>query len=78
MVALEIRTLGKHFIASNNLNNVVTRYLENGAYDVKPSIQTIFNAMDVGNPSNFIRIQKIYSQLFQCLKRKLIFLLFYR
>jgi threonine synthase len=58
----------KHFIASNNQNNVVTRYLETQSYEPKPSVQTISNAMDVGAPSNFIRIQEIYKNNFETLK----------
>ena len=50
-----------HFIASTNVNDAVPRYLETGTYDPLPTIQTISNAMDVGNPSNFIRIQKIFN-----------------
>lgn len=50
-----------HFIASTNVNDAVPRYLETGAYHPKATIQTISNAMDVGNPSNFIRIQKIFN-----------------
>ena len=50
----------KHFVASTNVNNTVPRFLEEGLYDPKPSKATISNAMDVGNPSNFIRIQAMY------------------
>lgn len=50
----------KQFIASTNINDIVPNYLETGIYTPKPSLQTISNAMDVGNPSNFIRIQEIY------------------
>ncbi len=50
----------KQFIASTNANNIVPNYLETGIYTPKPSKQTISNAMDVGDPSNFIRIQEIY------------------
>ena len=50
-----------HFIASTNLNDAVPRYLETGTYYPKPTLQTISNAMDVGNPSNFVRIQKIFN-----------------
>jgi threonine synthase len=50
----------EHFVASTNVNDTVPRFLENGVYDPKPSIATISNAMDVGNPSNFIRIQEMY------------------
>jgi threonine synthase len=50
-----------HFVASTNVNDTVPRFLENGNYQPKPSIATISNAMDVGNPSNFIRIQEMYN-----------------
>ena len=50
----------KHFVAATNVNDTVPRFLVNGNYDPKPSIATISNAMDVGNPSNFIRIQEMY------------------
>jgi threonine synthase len=60
-----------HFIASTNINDVVTEYLKSGSYNPKKSIQTISNAMDVGDPSNFIRIQKIFNNDFFKLKKKL-------
>ncbi|WP_142786182.1 threonine synthase [Changchengzhania lutea] len=60
-----------HFIASNNTNNVVTRYLQTQHYKPKPSVQTISNAMDVGEPSNFIRVQEIYKNTFSDLKDNL-------
>ena len=50
----------KHFIASTNINDTVPQYLVNGTYSPKPSKATISNAMDVGNPSNFIRIQELF------------------
>jgi len=50
----------EHFVASTNVNDTVPRFLEAGLYDPKPSKATISNAMDVGNPSNFIRIQEMY------------------
>lgn len=48
------------FIAANNANNVVFKYLETGNYEPRPSIETIANAMDVGAPSNFARIIDLY------------------
>ena len=51
----------EHFVASTNVNDTVPRFLEAGLYDPKPSKATISNAMDVGNPSNFIRIQEMYN-----------------
>ncbi|RKE95456.1 threonine synthase [Ichthyenterobacterium magnum] len=71
MMAQKLGLPIKHFIASNNQNNVVTNYLLTQNYIPKPSVQTISNAMDVGNPSNFIRIQEIYKNDFQTLKNNL-------
>ena len=51
----------QHFIASTNVNDTVSNYLENGEYIPKKSIATISNAMDDGNSSNFIRIQELYN-----------------
>lgn len=50
----------KRFIAANNANDVVYEYLRTGVFSPRPSIQTIANAMDVGNPSNFVRILDLY------------------
>ncbi|MFK7781341.1 threonine synthase [Psychroserpens sp.] len=71
MMAQQLGLPIKHFIASNNANNVVTEYLKTETYHPKPSVQTISNAMDVGNPSNFIRIQEIYKNDFSALKEHL-------
>ena len=71
MVAQQLGLPVKHFIASNNENNVVTEYLKTKNYNPKPSVQTISNAMDVGNPSNFIRIQEIYDNDFNALTNHL-------
>lgn len=48
------------FIASTNQNNTVPMYLETGAFKPKPSVSTVSNAMDVGNPSNFTRMLELY------------------
>lgn len=50
----------KRFIAANNSNDVFYEYLKTGKYSPRPSVQTIANAMDVGNPSNFARILDMY------------------
>lgn len=50
----------KQFIAATNINDIVPNYMETGIYTPKPSKQTISNAMDVGDPSNFIRILEIF------------------
>ena len=59
------------FVAATNANKVVTDYLNTGSYEPKPSVQTISNAMDVGDPSNFIRIEKIHNNDFEALKSNL-------
>ena len=58
----------KHFIAATNINDTVPNYLVNGVYKPKPSKATISNAMDVGNPSNFIRIQELFNNNLEALK----------
>ena len=52
----------KRFIAANNANDIVYKYLQTGKYEPKASVQTLANAMDVGDPSNFARIINLYSQ----------------
>jgi len=50
----------KRFIAANNANDIFFQYLKTGLYVPRPSVQTIANAMDVGDPSNFARILNLY------------------
>ena len=50
----------KRFIAANNANDIFYNYLQTGRYEPKASVQTIANAMDVGDPSNFARIYELY------------------
>ena len=50
----------KRFIAANNRNDIFYQYLQTGEYHPRPSVQTIANAMDVGDPSNFARILDLY------------------
>ena len=57
-----------HFIAATNINDAVPAYLETGQYAAVKTTPTISNAMDVGDPSNFVRIQKIYGNNFTQLK----------
>ncbi len=71
MVAQKLGFPFPHFIASNNENDVVTRYLSSKKYTPLATVQTISNAMDVGNPSNFIRIQALHNNDFQALKSNL-------
>ena len=51
----------KRFIASNNANDIFFNYLQTGEYNPRPSIATLANAMDVGDPSNFARILDLYN-----------------
>ncbi len=51
----------KRFVAANNANDVFFKYLQNGVYEPMASVQTIANAMDVGDPSNFARIYDLYN-----------------
>ena len=59
------------FIAAANVNAVVTDYLKTGDFLVRPSISTISNAMDVGNPSNFIRIMELHNHSWEKIKTEI-------
>ncbi len=52
----------EQFIAATNANDTVSEFLQTGTYQPKPSVQTISNAMDVGNPSNWVRIVDMFKQ----------------
>ena len=71
LMAREIGLPIDHFIASTNINDVVPDFLSSGVYTPKKSSPTISNAMDVGDPSNFIRILKIFGDDFDSLKETL-------
>ncbi|WP_420147459.1 threonine synthase [Spirosoma sp.] len=58
----------EHFVAATNLNHIVPSYLETSVYSPSESIATISNAMDVGNPSNFVRLKHLYGDDFNALK----------
>lgn len=57
-----------HFIAACNANDVVPQFLQTGNYDIKKSVATISNAMDVANPSNFVRIMEMLGNDVESLK----------
>ena len=61
----------KHFIAACNANDVVPRFLQTADYQPRPSVATLSNAMDVGAPSNFVRILEMFDNDFLDLKAKL-------
>jgi threonine synthase len=61
----------KHFLAATNINDTVPRFLESGVYETRPSVQTYSNAMDVGAPSNWVRIMDLFKGDLQALKQVL-------
>ncbi|WP_297795049.1 threonine synthase [uncultured Eudoraea sp.] len=71
MVAQKLGMPVAHFIAATNVNDTVPAYMQTREYKPKTSIATISNAMDVGNPSNFVRIKELYENNFEELKKNL-------
>jgi threonine synthase len=71
MIAKESGLPLGHFVAACNANDVVTRYMATEKYQVKPSVVTVSNAMDVGNPSNFVRILEMMQNNFSTLSNAL-------
>ncbi|MBN2412208.1 threonine synthase [candidate division KSB1 bacterium] len=59
----------KKFIAAVNSNNVIPEYFETGEYKPRPSVRTLSNAMDVGNPSNWERIRDLYNNNYNSIKQ---------
>lgn len=57
------------FVAATNANDVVPAYLEHGRFEPRPSVQTMANAMDVGNPSNFERMRWLYHDSLAAMRR---------
>ncbi|MGF1558679.1 MAG: threonine synthase [Flavobacteriaceae bacterium] len=71
MLAQRLGMPVKHFVAATNRNDTVPEFMKTGEYHPKPSTATISNAMDVGDPSNFIRIRELYDNDFDALSRNL-------
>lgn len=71
LVAQRLGMPVKHFIASTNVNDTVPQFMLTKEYTPKPSTATISNAMDVGDPSNFIRIRHLFQDDFEALKENL-------
>lgn len=69
LIAFKMGLPVKRFIAATNINKIVPDYLSSGVYLPKPSISTISNAMDVGNPSNFVRMLDLYHQNYNALTK---------
>jgi threonine synthase len=62
MLAYKMGLPVKRFIAATNANDTVPRFLETGIYETRPSVQTFANAMDVGAPSNWVRIMDLFEK----------------
>ncbi|MBI5135384.1 threonine synthase [Candidatus Uhrbacteria bacterium] len=62
----------QHFIAANNNNDTLAQYLRTGVFHPKPSVSTVSNAMDVGNPSNFARMQALYNNDVEAMRHDVI------
>jgi len=60
LLAYKMGLPARQFLAATNINDTVPRFFESGLYEPKPSVQTLSNAMDVGNPSNWIRILDLF------------------
>ena len=71
MIAQQMGLPIDHFVAATNVNDAVPAYLKSGNYQPVKTTPTISNAMDVGDPSNFVRIQKIYGNDFENLSQHL-------
>jgi len=71
MMAQKLGLPIQHFVTGTNANDVVPQYLKTGDYTTKSSVATISNAMDVGAPSNFIRIEELHNHSFESLKKNL-------
>jgi threonine synthase len=61
----------ENFIAATNANDVIPQFLQSGKMEIKPSVATLSNAMDVANPSNFVRILEIFDNDYLNLKEKM-------
>jgi threonine synthase len=68
IVAYKSGLPAKHFIAACNANDVVPDFLQNGIYTPKAATATVSNAMDVGDPSNFVRVMELFEQKTENLK----------
>ena len=60
-----------HFVAATNANDVFPQYLQSGEYSPRPSVRTLSNAMDVGNPSNFVRILDLFGSTWNIVRQHL-------
>lgn len=71
LLAMKLGLPVDHFVAATNRNDVVPEYLRGGIYQPRPSVPTISNAMDVGAPSNFVRMQALFGNSWDAMKEKI-------
>jgi threonine synthase len=71
LLAMQLGLPVEHFIAATNRNDVVPEFLRTGEYAPRPSVATISNAMDVGAPSNFVRMQALFGGSWDQMKSKI-------
>jgi len=72
LIARRIGLPVRRFVAATNVNDAVPVYLRSGRYEPRPSIVTVANAMDVGAPSNFERVQALYNSDLEALRRDVV------
>jgi threonine synthase len=60
MLAYKMGIPFKRFVTATNTNDTVVRYLDGQGYNPQPTVPTLSNAMDVSDPSNFVRIQELF------------------
>ena len=71
LLAVQLGLPVEHFVAATNANDVVPQYLKTGDYKPRPSVATISNAMDVGAPSNFARMQALFGGSWDAMQDKI-------
>lgn len=71
LLAMKLGLPVDHFVAATNINDVVPEFLRSGSYAPRPSVPTISNAMDVGAPSNFVRMQAIFGGSWEEMKSRI-------
>jgi threonine synthase len=71
LMAIEMGLPVQHLVAATNANDVVPQYLTTSNYSPRPSVATLSNAMDVGAPSNFARMQEIFGNSWQAMADKI-------
>lgn len=71
LLAMKLGLPVDHFVAATNRNDVVPEFLKRGIYQPRPSVATISNAMDVGAPSNFVRMQALFDGSWETMKQQI-------